>query len=98
MNKTTNLHPTQVVTSRSRPRRQRLSDEGPPHEADHGVQVGDGRLVPSEDLSPGTLVQREPGAELLHQLVAAAGVEDLWVVPAQEREREHEGNITREHH
>ena len=65
-----------------------------PHEANHGVQVCDGCLVPSEDLSPGTLFQREPGTELLHKLIAAAGVEDLWVVPAQGQVgawREHQG-------
>ena len=66
-----------------------------PHEANHGVQVYDSSLVSSEDLSPGTLVRREPGAELLYQFIAAAGVEDLWVVPAQGQGKEHEGN-TRE--
>lgn len=55
-----------------------------PHEADHRVHVCDSCLVSPEYLSPRILVQREPRAVLLNQLIAATGIEYVHVIPAHE--------------
>lgn len=53
-----------------------------PHEADHRVHICNIRLVSSENLSPRILVQGEPRAKLLNQLIAATRIKYLYIVPS----------------
>ena len=49
----------------------------PPHEPDHGEDVGDGGRVPGEDEGARRLVVREPVSVPLDQRGVAAGVEHV---------------------
>lgn len=52
-----------------------------PHETNHRVHICNGCLIPPEYLSPRITIQREPGAKLLNQLIAATGIEYIHIVP-----------------
>lgn len=54
-----------------------------PHQADHRVHICNICLVSLENLSPRILVQREPRAKLLNQLIAATLIKYFHIVPSE---------------
>lgn len=54
-----------------------------PHQADHWVHICNICLVSPENLSPRILVQREPRAKLLNQLIAATLIKYFHIVPSE---------------